>query len=119
MDQRNREIPQVAMAGNYAINASSFSNRQIPQVMSTTKIIKGYLRPATTEAIIKSPYGLSSPLWEVDLNGDGTPATLYIGTGKLWTEEEVRGELARKDAEIAELREEIQARDEADAGEDI
>lgn len=31
------------------------------------------------------------------------PATLYIGPGKLWTEDEVQAELARKDAKIEAL----------------
>ncbi len=72
--------------------------------MSTTKIIKGWVRPDRADLLDKYPYGLGSPLWEHDTHGNAIPATLYIGTGKLWTDEEVRAELSSKDAEIEALR---------------
>lgn len=58
--------------------------------MSTTKIIRGYMRQSTAEILDKNPYGPVSPLWEDDISGNAIPATLIIGTGKLWTEDEVR-----------------------------
>ena len=53
--------------------------------MSTTKIIKGYANPNDAPDVIlwheqQSPVGEHSP---------AKPATIYIGPGKLWTEEEV------------------------------
>ena len=58
--------------------------------MSTTKIIRGYMRQSTAEILDKNPYGPVSPLWEDDISGNAIPATIYIGPGKLWTEEEVK-----------------------------
>lgn len=54
--------------------------------MSTTKIIKGWVNPNEAPDVIfwheqQTPIGEHSPT---------KPATLYIGTGKLWTEDEVR-----------------------------
>lgn len=69
--------------------------------MSITKIIKGWVRDKEDDR---------QTIFQVDIASQGhfeVPCTLYIGTGKLWTEEEVRAELARKDAEIEALREQL------------
>lgn len=62
--------------------------------MSTTKIIKGWVRPAGVD--VHGPgYELGSGCGWCEFNEVGQPdhgdepATLYIGPGKLWTEEEV------------------------------
>jgi len=77
--------------------------------MSTTKIIKGWVRPAGVD--VHGPgYELGSGCGWCEFNEVGQPdhgdepATLYIGTGKLWTDEEVQSALSSKDAEIEALR---------------
>ena len=57
--------------------------------MSTTKIIKGWVAPSMQ--LDTKDFGIIELLDHPAKYGDVTlPATLYIGPGKLWTEEEVR-----------------------------
>lgn len=79
--------------------------------MSTTKIIKGFVY--TTDAVPSLIRNGALTFYNRLEQYAEQPATLYIGTGKLWTEEEVRqlmldyvreAENTRKDAEIEALR---------------
>jgi len=81
--------------------------------MSTTKIIKGWVSPGQARrssdgydgGIVRlNVYGPDEPNEGCDIYDYDEPATLYIGTGKLWTEDEVQAALSRKDAEIEALR---------------
>ncbi len=66
--------------------------------MSTTKIIKGWVSPGQARrssdgydgGIVRlNVYGPDEPNEGCDIYDYDEPATLYIGTGKLWTEDEV------------------------------
>lgn len=65
----------------------------------TTKIIKGWVSPGQARrssdgydgGIVRlNVYGPDEPNEGCDIYDYDEPATLYIGTGKLWTEEEVK-----------------------------
>lgn len=67
--------------------------------MSTTKIIKGWVSPGQARrssdgydgGIVRlNVYGPDEPNEGCDIYDYDEPATLYIGTGKVWTEDEVR-----------------------------
>ena len=65
--------------------------------MSTTKIIKGCAIDNGQSVFFAQSDKRPTAPWQ--------PAALYIGTGKLWTEDEVQTALSSKDAEIEALRE--------------
>ena len=81
--------------------------------MSTTKIIKGWVSPGQARrssdgydgGIVRlNVYGPDEPNEGCDIYDYDEPATLIIGPGKLWTEDEVQAALSSKDAEIEALR---------------
>lgn len=84
------------------------------KAMSTTKIIKGWVNPDQARrssdgydgGIVRlNVYGPDEPNAGCDIYDYDEPATLYIGPGKLWTEDEVRAML--RDIQIAMARDMI------------